>query len=313
MPKVSVTIPTYNRAGLVAESIQSVLKQTFEDFELIVIDDGSTDHTREVVTAISDPRLVYVYQDNRGCAGARNTGLDRCTGDAVAFFDSDDLWPTDFLEVMLKALQEAPDVGCVYCSIEKFFPDGTRQDSYGPTQCKSGWITEELFKSGFIWIQAALFRREVLDGFRFDDTMRNAADTDALLRLSTKIQYHYIPEIKVLFRAEHGVADRKDHSKFNCNRIRVLERFYYRLGGDRYVSRPSARKKLSHAYRRVARNYTSCDCRHAALMLYKKAIAYWPLDWRLYMDYLKAAGLSKTDDPAPDWTLPEPLADISPV
>ena len=310
MAKVSVTIPTYNRGSLVVEAIDSVLRQTVDDVEVIVIDDGSTDDTRRIVEGIGDCRVRYFYQDNRGCAGARNAGLAHCKADYIGFLDSDDIWPEDFLEVMLSRLGSNSDAGCVYCPVVKVDSRGERKPSYGAADCMSGWITRDLFKRSFIWLQATLFRAEALDGISFDESMRNGADTDAILRLSTRIRFLYVPEIEVVFRTQHGVAPRTDVSSLNCNRIRVLERFYYRLGGDRFVSRSGARRKLSHACRAVARSHYRCQSRSASIALYKKAISYLPTDVRLYWELFRAYRMDRQEDAVAQWEMPEPLGDI---
>lgn len=310
MPKVSVTIPTYNRASLVEEAIRCVLDQTFDDLEIIVVDDGSTDNTRSVVEKYTEKGVKYCYKENGGCASARNFGLAQCSGQYIAFLDSDDLWPEDFIEIMLNRLEENPQYGCIYCSVVKMSPDGSQKNSYGPDTCKSGLITQELFKRSFIWLQTTLFRKDALDKFVFDDSLRNGADTDAILRLSTRIKFLYEPQIKVAFRENHGVSPRKDISSLNCNRIRVLERFYYRLGGDKYISKHIATHKISHAYRGVAKNYYKQNYRTAAIELYKRAICYLPTDIRLCTGLLKAYLLNTKNDPAPGWKMPEPLADI---
>jgi len=310
MPRVSVTIPTYNRASLVEEAIKCVLDQTFEDLEIIIVDDGSTDNTRSVVEKYTEKGVKYCYKKNGGCASARNFGLERCTGEYIAFLDSDDLWPRDFIEVMLNRLEANPQYGCVYCSVVKVSPDGSQKNSYGPDTCKSGLITQELFKRSFIWLQTTLFRKDTLDKFMFDDSLRNGADTDAILRLSTRIKFLYEPQIKVAFRENHGVSPRKDISSLNCNRIRVLERFYYRLGGDKYVAKRIAKRKISHAYRGVAKNYYKQKCRVAAIELYKRAIRYFPVDIRLYAGLLKSCFLSNKNDSFYSKTPTEPLPDI---
>src|SRR6266540_1479939 len=91
MPSVSVVIPTYNRASLLREAIDSVLNQTFNDLELIIVDDGSTDNTEEVVHSFTDHRLMYLKQQNEGASSARNAGIQAATGEFIAFLDSDDL------------------------------------------------------------------------------------------------------------------------------------------------------------------------------------------------------------------------------
>jgi len=310
MPVITVAIPTYNRSSLVRQAVESVLAQTFTDLDIVVIDDGSTDDTRSVIEAFVDRRVRYHYKENGGCASARNAGIQQARGEYFAYLDSDDLWPENFLDEMLKQLKDNPQYSCVYCPIEKVFPDGSRKGSYDARQCRSGWITRDLFKTSFIWIQAAVFRTEALKSFVFDDSMRNGADTDALLRLSTRIEFLYYDGIKVLFRADHGVAPRKDISSLNCNRILLLERFYYRLGGDKYISASEARQKLSHAYRSNAKTYYKMNCRKGAIGLYKRAIKYWPLDVRLYPALVSSLLLDGKKDPCPEWVMPSGLRDI---
>ena len=98
-PFFSVIIPTYNRAKLVCEAIESVFNQTFKDFELLIVDDGSTDNTKEVLKPyLSDPRVKYIYQENKKRAVARNNGIRNSKSEWIAFLDSDDLWIEDHLE-----------------------------------------------------------------------------------------------------------------------------------------------------------------------------------------------------------------------
>lgn len=106
-PKVSVIIPTYNRAHLVKDAVESVLNQTYQDFELIVIDDGSTDNTREVLAVYKD-KLTYIYQENQGRSAARNHGIKLAQGEYIAFLDSDDVWFPDKLERQVPVLESAP-------------------------------------------------------------------------------------------------------------------------------------------------------------------------------------------------------------
>ena len=124
MPVVSAIIPTYNFGRFLGEAIQSVLDQTFTDFELIVVDDGSTDDTREVVGSFNDSRIRYIYQENRGLPAARNTGIKASRGEYIAFLDSDDIWLTQNLELKVKSLDSHPDAGLV-CSDGYNFDDAT--------------------------------------------------------------------------------------------------------------------------------------------------------------------------------------------
>lgn len=307
MSKVSVIIPTYNRSRLVKEAVESVLAQTFEDLEVIVIDDGSTDDTRDVIEVIDDKRIKYFYKENGGVSTARNLGLDKSEGEYICFLDSDDLWPENFVEVMLQKLQDNLDYGAAYCSRTILYPDGRKVESYNAEHCKSGWITQGLFKKTFVSTPTLCFRERILEGFFFDESLRNSEDGDAWLRLSMQIKFLFVPDIQVIIRAEHEVSPRRDSSSVNCNRMRVLERFYFKLGGDKFIKRKVAMRKLSHLYRSVAKNHYHRRCRAAAIYLFKKAVSYWALDIRLYSDLLKFLLLSKKDDKMPDWKMPDAL------
>jgi len=209
---------------------------------------------------------------------------------------------------MLHKLKENPDYGAVYCVRTLLYPDGRKVKFYQLERCKSGWLTRELFKKTFIQTSTICFRREALQGFFFDESLQNAQDSDAWLRLSTKIQFLFVPEIQITVRLKHNVSPRTYFSSENCNRILVLERFYFKLGGDKFVPRKMAMRKISHAYRSVAKNYYQKRCKTAAFFLYKQAIHYWSFDLRLYFDLIKAFLLNKSEDKMPDWQIPKPFS-----
>lgn len=116
---VSVIIPTYNRADIIKASIDSVLAQTYDNFELIVVDDASTDGTEETVRSIGDDRIKFIkHNRNRGASAARNTGIKNARGQYIAFLDSDDLWLAEKLEMQTHTFKEAsPETGIVYCNV----------------------------------------------------------------------------------------------------------------------------------------------------------------------------------------------------
>ncbi len=125
MPRVSVIIPTYNRADKLPRSIESVLDQTLEDFELLVVDDGSTDATEAVVTGYDDPRVKYIpHEVNRGASAARNTGIEYAEGDYIALLDSDDEFTPEKLERQVELLDSRSDEWvAAYCGVEITFED----------------------------------------------------------------------------------------------------------------------------------------------------------------------------------------------
>lgn len=132
MSLVSVIIPTYNRSQLLKQAIASVRSQTFTDFEIWVIDDGSRDNTGGVVGAIGDPRVHYIYQENSGLAAARNAGIQQAQGTYVAFLDDDDLWLAEKLERQVALFEQQPDLGLVTCGYRTINGQGVKLSEVRP-------------------------------------------------------------------------------------------------------------------------------------------------------------------------------------
>lgn len=151
MPKVSVVIPTYNRGYIVREAIESVLAQTFGDFEVIVVDDGSADDTAEKIAAIRDSRVRYIRQSNAGVSAARNRGVAEARGEIISFLDSDDLWKPEKLTHEVRFLEEHPEVPAVFGDIEVRFRDGVAIESLArQSPGMLSFAPEELERGGVI-------------------------------------------------------------------------------------------------------------------------------------------------------------------
>lgn len=309
MPKVSVIIPTYNLSSMVKNTINSVLDQTEQGLEVIVVDDGSTDDTRVVVTRIRDGRIKYFYKDNGGTSSARNYGLSKAKGQYIAFLDHDDLWPVKFLEVMTSHMERNEEFGLAYSPITIMYPDGRQIRSYKAPEGKSGFVTVDLFNKGFIWTSATLIRSSVLKDFYHDEALRKSyEDGDYFLRLSTRTPFLFVPEVEAIRRGH--TENLSEQVGIEPTRILVLERFYFCLGGNKIVPVQTAKRKISHACRKVAKARQHEGKRSAAITLYKRAIRYRPSDLRLYLGLLQALWLSKKNDPDPSWQMPKPLPDI---
>lgn len=308
MPKLSVIIPTYNTSKWLKQSINSVLSQTFYDYELIVVDDGSTDNTSSTVQRFNDERIKYFYKSNGGVASARNLGLEKGTGEYVAFLDSDDLWPESYLEVVVSALDEAGDYGLAYTAMTVNYPNGTVTKHFRAGDCLSGRVTLALFNKQFIWAQASVFRKNLLDNFKWDELLKTGSDYDAFLRLSLLTKFLFVPDIEVIRRVRrdslgmHGFS-----SKVECNKIRVQERFYYRLGGKDCIPKKEAFRRIARTLMQTARCYYSRRARKASIYLFNKALLYNPFDLRIMTGLIKSLMLRRKDDTMPDWQMPKPL------
>jgi glycosyltransferase involved in cell wall biosynthesis len=180
---VSIIIPTYNRAHLVAEAIESALDQTNSDFELIVVDDGSTDNTEEIVRSFRDDRLKYVKQSNQGVSAARNTGIATAKGEFIAFLDHDDLFLPEKVSVQLARIRHDPKVGLVYSTY--FGTTGTEAPRRQAGACHSPVELHHLLLGTLIHLSTALVRRSWLQQVGgFDEKLQSGGeDRDICLRL----------------------------------------------------------------------------------------------------------------------------------
>ncbi len=192
MVKVSVIIPTYNRRGMVEEAIESALAQTLDDIEIVVVDDGSTDGTGDVLKDKFDDRIKYFYQNNQGRSVARNCGARASTGQYVVFLDSDDLFMPHGLQKMAAFLDENPAVGVVYA--DGYYCDQEGNDielvSKGRPPIDFDNMVEILVLHNIIGSpHLAMVRRsslEVLGYPFFDETLRGTEDKDFWLRLAVQ-------------------------------------------------------------------------------------------------------------------------------
>lgn len=203
-PTVSIVMPCFNGAAHLPTSVGSVLKQTSEDWELIVVDDGSTDNSFEWLESRTDPRLVVVRQPNQGVSAARNAGLGMARAEYVAFLDSDDTWSPDYLERMTTALNSNPDAVLAYCGWQNLGLSGGRGAPFVPPDYETPTKAETLF-AGCRWpIHAALTRREALLAARgFDQSLKNAEDYHLWLKVAVNAKIVLVPAVLAFYHF-HG-------------------------------------------------------------------------------------------------------------
>lgn len=188
---VSVIIPTYNRAYCIEKSIRSVLDQTYRDLELIIVDDGSTDNTQEVVESIKDDRIRYIYQENAGACVARNHGINEARGEYIAFHDSDDTWRADKLQKQM-AVCDAYDPEIQFCKIAMHTNDGTARII--PKDFASGVCDNPVNLFG-IGIATVLAKHSLFDEYSFDPDMPKWQDFELLLRIAKKYPLYCLDEV----------------------------------------------------------------------------------------------------------------------
>ena len=192
-PTVSVIVPTYNRADLVGRAIESVLEQTYKDFELIVVDDDSKDNTREIIHEFNDPRIRYICHDkNKGGSAARNTGIDLAKGKYIALLDSDDEWIKEKLGKQVTKLRERSNVGLVSTGAVHFSGDNNGKVLRKDIQQYRGEIFEELLMKGNVVSgggSSALIKAECFENVgNFDERLKSSQDYDMWIRIAKKYE-----------------------------------------------------------------------------------------------------------------------------
>lgn len=200
--RVSVIMPTWNRAHTVARSIRSVQSQTHRDWELIVVDDGSTDSTRDVIRAmaVTDTRIRLVEAAHGGVSAARNAGLDAATGDYVAFLDSDNEWPSRYLDLMLRGVVSA-GATAGYAGLELHDGDKTMYRAY------EGDI-DHLMIVNHVDLNVLVVERQLAIETRFDDSLRRWVDHDFAIRVGKTTRLHMFPFIGCVYDDDRGAATR---------------------------------------------------------------------------------------------------------
>lgn len=278
-PRVSVVLPTYNRADVVDRAIESVLDQTYTGFELVVVDDASTDDTDAVVGAFDDDRIRYVeHRENRGASAARNTGIRAATGEIIAFQDSDDVWGAEKLERQVAVFDRTDgEVGVVYTGTWRD-RDGERRYVPGPgVDPKSGDVRDALFAQNFVTTQAAAVRAPCFERVgTFDEDLPALVDWELWLRVAEHYEFRYVDEPLVTAHVRADSISRMDDRK-----VRARERIV-RKHRDRFPRKQLARQLfwVGHGCLKVGRPTAGRRYLTEAMRT----------DWRLR--YLAAAVLS---------------------
>ena len=225
MPKIAVIIPAYNQSQYLGQAIQSVLQQTFTDWEAVIVDDGSDDETRSVALSFKDPRLRYVYQENRGLSGARNTGIRNSTAPYLSFLDSDDMFLPEKLALLLDVLEARPELGLVAGPAVPVDEHGKRVGKIMDTPLPE--LPERLLLGNPLHVGSVLLRRnwQVQAGF-FDESLRSYEDWDMWLRLGCLgCRMGYISQPVSLYRF-HTAQMTRIGAQMTTATFAVLDKLY---------------------------------------------------------------------------------------
>jgi len=205
-PFFTAIIATFNRADMLREAIQSVLAQTFKDFELIIVDDHSTDNTKDIAASIQDSRVRYIVNDHlKGNSGARNAGISRAEGKWVAFLDDDDTWFPEKLELVYQKIGASDDsVGLIYTGVVFYnFDSGQCVSKRLPE--KKGWIQSELIIENYIGTPSAVcVRTDILRKIEgFDERINHFEDGELYVRIAGLSKVEFVKEVLTYYRTSN--------------------------------------------------------------------------------------------------------------
>jgi glycosyltransferase involved in cell wall biosynthesis len=294
-PAVSVIIPTYNRENLLPRALDSIEAQTFGDWEIVLVDDGSTDHSADLAAPYAlrlGERFRYLHQQNRGSSAARNRGIDSCRGRFVAFLDSDDEFLPTKLERQLVLFEQRPDLGLVYCDYSFVDLDGVRTESAFDTKlrlartvpCQAIGLgcfvcTESLFDSllrgYFIATIAGMVRREVLGAtVRFPEGLAYAEEWLFYLMVAKACRAGFVDEPLALHHFVPGSLARSDKIANTLGSYRVLQAIDASFADLTYAQRKTVHRNLAATCRQLGYEAQKAGRARDSLGFFVEALRY---------------------------------------
>ena len=270
MPTISVIVPAYNAERTILETIKSVLQQTFSDFELIIINDGSTDQTVELLDTVEDSRLKIFDYENGGTSVARNRGLAHATGEFIAFLDADDLWTSDKLQLQLAALQQHPEAGVAYSWAYYMDEQGKFFHADKPIFFYGNVYAELLVRDFIVSGSNCLIRRQAIESVgEFDPALSCAQDWDYWLRLAARWPFVVVPKLQIYYRISSNSASSNIELTEKCSFI-VIERGFQAASMEiQFLKKQSIANNYRHlAHRYFTRVPTTYGIRQARLKLW---------------------------------------------
>jgi glycosyltransferase involved in cell wall biosynthesis len=277
MAEVAVVVPAYNQDRYIASMMRAVQQQTFSDWELFIIDDGSTDTTPQVVREfLGDKRIHYVVQRNQERAVARNAGIEKSSAPYIAFLDADDLWHPEKLAKQLAAIRAQPDVGLCYTFADSIDLDGKRLQKSGRSHAYSGKVFDRLLHSNFIVNSSVLVRRATLMKVGLFDSQLpvfGSEDWDLWLRIARQQRVCLVEEELTFYRVH---LENTPHERILQSGLAVVDKLY--SGSDRlpdsHITRSQAQAYL---YMIAARTLNTSLSKSARIRLLLIGFKNYPL------------------------------------
>jgi glycosyltransferase involved in cell wall biosynthesis len=292
-PKVSIIVPTYNRAKYVTEAIDSILSQAFRDYEVIVVDDGSTDNTKEVLMRYGN-RIAYIYQTNSGVGTARNVGIQHARGEWLAFLDSDDIWLPEYLSCQMDRAKQDPSICTHMTNSIRVQADGAKIDTFqhagidprkafGNDLCL---VLERpltfIIQKQLPFLQATMFRREVfIKAGLFNEKVTIAEDVEAIARMCLQGSFSLCsrPLVHIMRRHESisNLSSRWDSDIIYCRNCNgAIYQNLLTQSNLTYLEKRTLKRLLSSNKKAVGNIYFESGETQKARDCYREALWIYP-------------------------------------
>ncbi|MBK7543347.1 MAG: glycosyltransferase [Candidatus Competibacteraceae bacterium] len=297
VPSVSVVVTCYNYGHYLAECLDSILQQSFSDFEIVIVNDGSVDNTDEVMENFRNfDNIKYIKQGNSGQAKAKNTGIQNSSGDFIAFLDADDAWEKNKLEKQMPLFSKNM-IGVVYSRARYVDELGQALNNIRITEKylipKSGNVTNYLFLDNFVPFSSSIVRRECLERCgAFDETLRMGIDWDLWLRISTLYEFDFIDEPLLVYRVGHaGQMSKNLELRQQCS-DKIMSSFIKNY--KPLLSNWIIRKAYAFTFRNRGEYYRKID-KAKSCQYFLKSIYQNPIEINSYKGLLKTLLLRRKE------------------
>ena len=274
-PLVSVVMATYNMSRYLPLAARSVLAQTYENIELLIVDDGSTDDTAKVVEPfLDDPRVKYRVQENKGQASAKNHGVRESSGEYIAFLDADDMWAPEKIDLQLPVFSRSETLGVVYSRLASIDENGT-QLKVSDEELFRGRVSGPLLIRNFVGFSTSIVRKECFDRLGgFKEQIRMGIDYDLWLRFSTRYEFDYVDRPLLYYRVWPGQMSNNCKGRY-LSGIETMKNFLRQFPG--LVDKDTENEAWAHTYVGFGQCLREIDHRIGpALSLYARALRYKP-------------------------------------
>lgn len=282
---VSVIIPVYNNEKYLAKTIDSALMQSYVDIEILLINDGSTDNSKEICQRyLEDKRVRYFDHENKGSGYTRNVGISESKGKYIAFLDSDDIWHKDKLEKQILLFERDETIDVVYSRIEVIDASDNKFSDYN-IRLYSGNILDQLYIDNFICTSSVVLRKKVLEETGlFDEQFRISQDYEFWLRVALTSKFAFVNECLVQYRVHDAQISKKVK-----NRIDALKQIYNKFdkNNPKRVSLISKLKSRSLGFENKASYYKSNNDKIMEFKSHLTSLYYYPFNYNAFAGLVK--------------------------